>query len=520
MMSAASRERAGPAAVELTGVSKSFDDVRVLDALNLRVEEGAVHALLGGNGSGKSTTLKILAGVYGADDGGTIAIHGERYATGSYTAAVARSSGLRFVHQDLGLIPDLTISENFALDEGYPRWAGPAISWRRLHGRTEERLRRAQVDLDPRTLVRDLRPSDRTLVAIARALRDVDEGERVTLVLDEPTASLPHHEVSLLLEALRRCRARGQTIIYVSHRLREVLSIADRISVLRDGAVVATAPPGELDEARVVALMAGEAARGRAARGARGRKDPPRGRSAGTPVLRVRGLAGGPLRGVDLDVGQGEIVGVAGLLGSGRSSLLRALFGVLPVDAGRIEICGAPGRHRTAAAAIGAGVALVPEDRARDAAFADRPVWENVSATVVGDYWTGWRMARRAERRDAAALLGPFAVRAAGPDVAFGALSGGNQQKAVLARWFRLNPRLLLLDEPTQGVDAVARAEIHALVREQVAGGGAALVVSSDFEELEGLCDRVVILREGVDAGELSGDWLTEAAIAAATQTT
>ncbi|GAA2293670.1 sugar ABC transporter ATP-binding protein [Actinomadura luteofluorescens] len=520
MMSAASRERAGPAAVELTGVSKSFDDVRVLDALDLRVEEGAVHALLGGNGSGKSTTLKILAGVYGADDGGTIAIHGERYATGSYTAAVARSSGLRFVHQDLGLIPDLTISENFALDEGYPRWAGPAISWRRLHGRTEERLRRAQVDLDPRTLVRDLRPSDRTLVAIARALRDVDEGERVTLVLDEPTASLPHHEVSLLLEALRRCRARGQTIIYVSHRLREVLSIADRISVLRDGAVVATAPPGELDEARVVALMAGEAARGRAARGARGRKDPPRGRPAGTPVLRVRGLAGGPLRGVDLDVGQGEIVGVAGLLGSGRSSLLRALFGVLPVDAGRIEICGAPGRHRTAAAAIGAGVALVPEDRARDAAFPDRPVWENVSATVVGDYWTGWRMARRAERRDAAALLGPFAVRAAGPDVAFGALSGGNQQKAVLARWFRLNPRLLLLDEPTQGVDAVARAEIHALVREQVAGGGAALVVSSDFEELEGLCDRVVILREGVDAGELSGDRLTEAAIAAATQTT
>ncbi|GAA4299624.1 hypothetical protein GCM10023178_04170 [Actinomadura luteofluorescens] len=250
MMSAASRERAGPAAVELTGVSKSFDDVRVLDALNLRVEEGSVHALLGGNGSGKSTTLKILAGVYGADDGGTIAIHGERYATGSYTAAVARSAGLRFVHQDLGLIPDLTINENFALDEGYPRWAGPAISWRRLHGRTEERLRRAQVDLDPRTLVRDLRPSDRTLVAIARALRDVDEGERVTLVLDEPTASLPHHEVSLLLEALRRCRARGQTIIYVSHRLREVLSIADRISVLRDGAVVATAPPGELDEAR------------------------------------------------------------------------------------------------------------------------------------------------------------------------------------------------------------------------------------------------------------------------------
>jgi ribose transport system ATP-binding protein len=179
-----------------------------------------------------------------------------------------------------------------------------------------------------------------------------------------------------------------------------------------------------------------------------------------------------------------------------------------------------PARHRTVGAAIRAGIALVPEDRARDAAFADRPVWENISATVVGDYWAGWRMARGAERRDAAALMEPFAVRAASPDLAFGSLSGGNQQKAVLARWFRLNPRLLLLDEPTQGVDAVARAEIHALIREHVAGGNAALVVSSDFEELEGLCDRVVILREGADAGELSGDRLTEAAIAAATQTT
>ncbi|MFB4317224.1 sugar ABC transporter ATP-binding protein [Actinomadura sp. 21ATH] len=520
MMSTTSAERSAPiAAVELTGVSKSFDGVRVLDAMSLRVEQGSVHALLGGNGSGKSTTLKILAGVYAADQGGTIAIHGSRYATGAYSAAVARSAGLRFVHQDLGLIPDLTISENFALDEGYPRWAGPAISWKRLHRRTRERLRRAQVDLDPRTLVRDLRPSDRTLVAIARALRDVDEGDHVTLVLDEPTASLPHHEVSLLLEALRRCRAQGQTIIYVSHRLPEVLSIADRISVLRDGAVVATAPPAELDEARVVALMTGEAARERAGRHARSRAAASRSRPAGPPVLRVTDLAGGPLRGVDLEVGQGEIVGVAGLLGSGRSSLLQALFGGSRAHAGRIEICGTVVRNQTVAAAIRAGIALVPEDRARDAAFADRPLWENISATVIGDYWSGWRMARGAERRDAADLMEPFAVRAASPDVAFGALSGGNQQKAVLARWFRLDPRLLLLDEPTQGVDAMARTEIHALVREHVTGGNAALVVSSDFEELEGLCDRVVVLRDGANVDELSGARSTEAAIAAATQT-
>ncbi|MGP4025541.1 sugar ABC transporter ATP-binding protein [Actinomadura sp. 3N407] len=507
---------AGDTAVELAHVSKSFDGVEVLRDLGIRVARGSVHALLGGNGSGKSTTLKILAGVHHADHGGTIAIHGRRHAAESYTAAVARSSGLRFVHQDLGLVDDLTVSENFALDEGYPRRAGPMISWRRLHERTRERLRRARVDVDPRRLVRDLRPSDRTLVAIARALRDIDKGEHVTLVLDEPTASLPRHEVSLLLAALRRCQEQGQTIIYVSHRLPEVLSIADRISVLRDGAIVADAPPAELNESRVMGLMAGEAALRRRAAAPRGAV--PR-QGAGRPVLRVSRLSGGPLRGIDLEAREGEIVGVAGLLGSGRSSLLRALFGQLAVEAGRIEVAGTPVRHRSAADAIGDGIALVPEDRARDAAFPDRSLWENISATVVRRYWSGWRMARAAERRDSASLMTDFGVRAASPDIAFHSLSGGNQQKAVLARWLRLDPRLMLLDEPTQGVDAVARAEIHDLVRAHVADGNAALVVSSDFEELEALCDRVLVLRDGAFTAELAGARLTEAAIAAATQT-
>ncbi|MGP4103910.1 sugar ABC transporter ATP-binding protein [Nonomuraea sp. KM90] len=518
MMSSDSPARA-TAAVELTGVSKSFDGIRVLNDVRLQVAQGTVHALLGGNGSGKSTTLKILAGVYGADPGGAIAIHGRRHTTESYTAAIARSSGLRFVHQDLGLVPDLTVSENFALDEGYPRWAGPAISWRRLHRRTAEQLARAQVEVDPQRLVRDLRPSDQTLVAIARALRDIDQGEYVTLVLDEPTASLPHHEVSLLLDALRRCRAQGQTIIYVSHRLPEVRLIADRISVLRDGVIVADAPPAELDASRMVALMAGEAARRPTGAAFKPTGGPPAQANARPPVLRVTRLTGGPLRGVDLEVQQGEIVGVAGLLGSGRSSLLQALFGRLPTHGGQIEIGGKPVRHRSVADAIRHGIALVPEDRARDSAFGSHPLWQNISVTVIGRYWAGWRMAHHAERRDATELMTSFAVRAAGPDVAFESLSGGNQQKAVLARWFRLDPRLLLLDEPTQGVDAVARAEIYALVREHVTRGNAALVVSSDFEELEGLCDRVVILRGGACVAELAGDRLTEAAIAAAAQT-
>ncbi|WP_283135663.1 sugar ABC transporter ATP-binding protein [Rhizohabitans arisaemae] len=502
--------RSPAAAVQLMNVGKTFDGVRVLRNLDFSVARGSVHALLGGNGSGKSTTLKILAGVYAADRGGTIAVHGRLHATDSYTASTARRSGLRFVHQDLGLVPDLTVSENFALEGGYPRLAGPAVSWRRLHRSTRQHLDRAHVDVDPRSLVRDLRPSDRTLVAIARALRDSDGGSHMTLVLDEPTASLPRHEAEILLEAIRGCQARGQTIVYVGHRLSEVLSIADRISVLRDGVLVADSPAADLDEAGIVTLMAGQTP---ATRGGEARRT-----AVGETVLKVDRLTAGPVRDVSLHVRQGEIVGVAGLLGSGRSTLLRAIFGQAGVEGGGIQVGGVPVAHRSAAAAMRCGIALVPEDRGADAAFPDLPLWENISATVIGRYWAGWRMARTTERRDSARLMRTFDVRAASPDVPFATLSGGNQQKAVLARWLRLDPRLLLLDEPTQGVDAMARADLHAAIREHVAKGNAALVVSSDFEELEALCHRVVVIRDGSCVAELAGAELTEAAVAGLTQ--
>ncbi|MEO3790762.1 sugar ABC transporter ATP-binding protein [Nonomuraea sp. B10E15] len=506
--------KGGPSttAIRLTGINKTFDGVRVLRNVGCTIAPGSVHALLGGNGSGKSTLLKILAGVHPADQGGTIAIHGRTHAAGSYGPAIARQAGLRFVHQDLGLVPDLTVSENFALEGGYPRRAGLAISWRGLRRATRQILERAHVDVDPHALVRDLRPSDRTLVAIARALRDSDEGSHVTLVLDEPTASLPQHEAEVLLEAIRRCQSRGQTIVYVSHRLSEVLEIADRVSVLRDGVVVAERSTAGLDEARIVALMTGQEAR----------KPLPRGvpEAGARTVLRVSGLAAGPLRDVDLTVRRHEIVGVAGLLGSGRSTLLRALFGSARVERGGFEVDGAPVRLRSPRDAIRRGVALVPEDRGRDAAFAGLPLWENVSATAISAYWSGWRMARASERRDATRLIGIFGIRTATPNTPFAHLSGGNQQKAVLARWLRLDPRLLLLDEPTQGVDAMARADIHELIREHVARGNAALVVSSDFEELESLCHRVIVLRDGSPIAELTGPRLTEAAIAELTQTT
>ncbi|MGP4013497.1 sugar ABC transporter ATP-binding protein [Streptomyces sp. 4N124] len=491
-------------AIELSGISKSFTGVPVLRDVSFRVRAGSLHALLGGNGSGKSTTLKILAGIHRAEHGGTIRVHGTRHDTRDYSPAAARAAGLRFVHQELGLVPDLSVSENFALDGGFPRRYGPAIGWRALHRSTQEQLDRAQVRVDARTPVRELRPSDRTLVAIARALRDSDRGRLITLVLDEPTASLPQHEVDVLLGALRECRDRGQTIIYVSHRLGEVLEIVDQISVLRDGAVIENIAASRASQASLIEAMTGVPVAPPARREADGADH------AGPALLQVQGLMAGTLRYADLELAAGEVVGLAGRVGSGRTSLLRALFGDLPVRAGTVRLDGQGVTIRNPAEAVALGIALVPEDRAGDAAFPDRPLWENVSAASLGDYWSGWRMDRRRERSDALALLARYDVRAASADAPFASVSGGNQQKAVLARWFHRAPRLLLLDEPTQGVDAAARADIHRFVRAQVTGGSAALVASSDTEELAELCDRVVVLNEGRTSAVLSGPELTE----------
>lgn len=499
-------------AIELSGISKSFTGVPVLTDVSFCVRAGSLHALLGGNGSGKSTTLKILAGVHRADPGGTIRVHGTRHDARDYSPATARAVGLRFVHQELGLVPDLTVSENFALDGGFPRRFGPAVAWGALHRSTQEQLDRAQVPVDARTRVRELRPSERTLVAIARALRDSDRGRHITLVLDEPTASLPQHEVDVLLRALRDCRDRGQTIVYVSHRLTEVLEIADQISVLRDGAVTVDIPASRASQASLIEAMTGTSV-AVPARRTREEADP-----VGPSVLKVQGLSAGALRCADLEVAAGEVVGLAGLVGSGRTSLLRALFGDLPVRSGTVAIDGQAVTVRGPAEAIALGIALVPEDRVGDAAFLDRPLWENVSAASAGDYWSGWRMDRGRERRDAVALLDRYDVRAASADAPFASVSGGNQQKAVLARWFHRAPRLLLLDEPTQGVDAAARADIHRFVRAQVTGGSAALVASSDAEELAELCDRVIVLLEGCTSAVLSGAELTDARISQLTQ--
>jgi ribose transport system ATP-binding protein len=489
--------------LEAVSIAKHFGGTPALVDADLRVRQGTVHALLGGNGSGKSTLIKCLAGVHVAD-GGTVALRGERIPAAEMTARRAHKAGLRFVHQDLGLFESLTVAENFALDAGFPITRTGGIKWRHLRGRVAELLARYSVDATPDTRVGALRPATRTLVAIARALQDQESSEFV-LLLDEPTASLPDAESRALMMALRRRAERGQTIVLVSHRLQEVLGVADDFTVFRDGRVAASLEAAVPTEDELVELMTGHAPVVHPARDVM---------PVGRLTLEVTALLSGPLRGLDLAVGAGEIVGVAGLLGSGRSTLLSTIFGLHRPERGSIRLAGEEVAGRPVQQIMRRGVALIPQSRLQDAAFVSLSVRENVSAAVLRRYFAGW-MRGRAERTDAASLMHRFAVKTASTEAPLATLSGGNQQKLVLARWLRRDPQLLLLDEPTQGVDAGARVDIYATIREYASRGCAVLVASSDFEELAELCDRVLVLQGGrvataIAGAELTADRMTE----------
>ncbi|MEU4222869.1 sugar ABC transporter ATP-binding protein [Nonomuraea sp. NPDC026600] len=497
--------------VRLSELCKAFGSTKALDEAELALRRGTVHALLGGNGSGKSTAIKILAGVYEAD-AGVIQVGSGTWSPHTWSASAGKSAGLRFVHQDLGLFDELSVAENFALDAGYPTTAAWSVRWKELERRVGELLDRFEIAATPRQTVDSLRPAQRTMVAIARALQDQDSSSAV-LVLDEPTATLPVHESELLLRAIRRRADLGQTVLMVSHRMQEVLSVAHDFTVFRDGRTVATLVEENPTEQHLISLMTGhELERAPAATASRPAL-------AKTVSLRVEDLVAGPLRGVSLTVRQGEIVGVAGLVGSGRSSLLKTVFGVHPPESGTVVV---NGRLQSGAEDVMArmeqGVAYVAEDRVAESSFMELTVRENLSISALRRFWRPRGMDLAGERRSAADLVRRHNVKTPAVDSVFASLSGGNQQKAVLARWLRREPGLLLLDEPTQGVDVMSRKDIYDTVRRSAAAGCAVLVASSDFIELCELCDRVVVLRDGVAGAELSGTQLTPDHLTAVTQ--
>jgi ribose transport system ATP-binding protein len=486
------------AILEIAGLSKSFPGTRALHEVDLDIEPGEVHALVGQNGSGKSTLIKLLAGFHSPEDGARVRVAGDEVRLGSATAA--RAAGFRFVHQDLALVGTLNVVENLALTSGFVTGFGGRIRWAEERERARTMLASLGFDdIDVRRPVADLTAAQRTVVAIARALWDSDDSARI-LVLDEPTATLPRAEVEHLFAAIQGVQRRGIGVLYVSHRLDEVFSIASRVTVLRDGLKVGTFDTATLDENKLISLMLGTAVL-RAVGGAGGRQ--------GECVLVARDICGSVLAGIDFEAYAGEVVGFAGLTGSGREELLPMLFGAMP-RSGTVTVRGYQIRSGHSRDAITAGVSLVPADRLRQGGIFDMSLAKNMTLTDLRPVSRRFgAISRRSERGEVMEWLTRLDVRPPNPDLKLATLSGGNQQKIVIAKWLRRKPKVLLLDELTQGVDVGAKAAIHTLVRAAASEGATVILASSDDEEICDLCDRVYVLRDGVITAELEQESLS-----------
>lgn len=484
--------------LSLRSVSKTFGAQRALDSVDLDIRSGEIHAVVGQNGCGKSTLVKLLAGYHGPDAGSDAAVAGESFELGSLTAA--KNAGLRFVHQDLGLIDDLSVAENFFMDSD--RGRGRPISKSDERSRTARAITDFGYAIDPRALVASLTAAERTAVAIVRALRG--EKPPALLVLDEPTASLPGPDAQILFDALRRLTRAGGAVLFISHHLDEVMGLADTVTVLRDGRKIATTSSRELSHDRLVELMLGRALTPRSQS-----DEPATATDSGrVPRLTVRNAHGGGLRGLDLDVHPGEVVGIAGLTGSGRENIAGAIAGQTR-QSGTVAIDGQVVRPGDPADALSRGLTYAPAERRRDALLSTATLRENLTIADIRSISRRGRVSGRLERKDVAKWMAALDVRPPMPDRVIDQFSGGNQQKVVLGRLLRTNPKVLVLDEPTQGVDVGAKSTIHDLILGAAAEGAAVLVCSTDVEELVQVASRVLVLRRGVIGAELTGSELT-----------
>ena len=469
-------------------ITKSFGAVRALRGVDLEVRAGEVHALLGENGAGKSTLIKVATGAH-APDSGTIHLAGERLER--LDPALARRRGIACIYQQPALFPELSVAENLALR------LEPTSAWRRVVWSERRRmaatlLSRIGADIDPEREVRTLSMPEQQLVEIASAM---GAGARV-VIMDEPTASLTRREQERLFGIVTALRREGVAVIYISHRLEEILTLADRVTVLRDGQTVACHARAEVDEAALIRLMVGREV---------DQLYPAAESAPGAVRLELKGLccraAGG--RPVSLRVRAGEVYGLAGLVGAGRTELARTIFGLTPADAGEVWIDGSRVSIGSPQAAIAQGVAYVPEDRRRHGVVLELPVGQNISLAAWRRIFPlGWLRGDR-ERSEAEHFVRALSIKTPDTDAAAANLSGGNQQKVALARWLATRPRVLVLDEPTQGVDVGAKSEIHRLVRRFAAEGMAVLLISSDLPEVLGMSDRIGVMRGGELVAEL-----------------
>ena len=488
------------ALLQMTGIVKEFPGVRALDGVDLDVRAGEVHCLLGQNGAGKSTLIKVLSGFH-QPESGTITWDGEE--TAFSTPAKAIGHGVATIYQELDLVPHLDVTENVFL--GHERSRGGFIQRSAAYAEVRDILARlGHPEIPPTKVVDDLPPAKQQIVSMARALsRDTR-----LLILDEPSAVLDQKEVHNLFRVIRDLTAEGVAVVYISHRLEEIREIGDRITVLKDGRTVATGlAVADTPTAELIRLMTGRSIE---------YVFPPRPETPtqGSPVLEVRDLSlAGVFAGVDLTVHAGEIVGLAGLVGAGRSEILETVYGARRATSGTVSVDGKALRRGSVAGAVRAGVGLAPEERKSQGLLLDEAVYKNVTVSSMGRFARLGFLDRGAERARATELAESLDVRPSGVTRAVRTLSGGNQQKVVLARWLLRDCRVLLLDEPTRGVDVGARSEIYQLIRSLAERGVAVVVVSSEIEEVLGLADRVLVVREGAVVHESAATAIDEAGV-------
>lgn len=477
-----------PPLVRLRDVARSFGGVRALRGVSFDLLPGEIHALVGENGAGKSTLVRILSGAL-APGSGTVEVAGRRVDRADPVAM--RELGIAPIYQQPALFPDLTVAENVAVGLEEPR-AWRRVDWAGRRRRARELLSRVGSDIDPDEPAQGLRMAEQQLVEIARALG----ADARVLLMDEPTASLTDREAARLFDLMRELRARRVGIVYISHRLEEVSALADRVSVLRDGELVTTRRMAETSRDELIRLMVGREIQS---------IFPKRAVPIGDVVLAAEGLGcrAAGVRSVSFQARAGEILGFAGLVGAGRTELARVLFGITPADEGVLRIRGTAVRIDAPEEAVCLGLAYVPEDRRKHGVVSEMSLAANTTLASLRAITRRGLLDRRKEREVATTYLERFAIKAPSIDVPVGTLSGGNQQKVALARWLATQPTVLVLDEPTQGVDVGAKAEIHGLIGDLAAQGLAILLISSELPEVLGMSDRIVVMRGGTVAGTL-----------------
>ena len=495
--------------LQLRGLTKSFGGALALDNVELTVLPGEVHGLLGENGSGKSTLIKILAGFH-APDSGTLAVNGLDVSL-PLPPGESRALGLEFVHQDLGLVPSLSVAENLFMSEIARPQNRFLLAWSRAEEDARRTFARYGLALDPQALVANIRPVERALLAIVRALEGLrrSAGHGATLlVLDEPTVFLPQHEVALLFAFVRQIAESGSSVLFVSHDLDEVRQITDRLTVLRDGRVAGSFGTKETSPAELVRLIIGHDLAGMPPAGQQYVEDR-------KVVLKVRGLTTRWVEDVSFDLHAGEVLGLTGLVGSGYEDVAYALFGAVPATAGRARF----GERWVDAVALtprivmALGAALVPADRQRNGSIPSLSAAENINLLVLERYFSGMHLNERGLEANAKSLMTTFDVRPPQPSLDYGSFSGGNQQKAMMAKWQQIAPTVRLLHEPTQGVDVGARQQIWTMIRSATTNSST-ICASSDYEQLAAICDRVAIVARGRLVGFLSGHEVTKDRIA------